>query len=223
MAAFPLKAGAISRFARPKSKTPGRRGEIDIITCTHRLLSADIRFKDLGLLVVEEQRFGVRHKEHQQLRECRCADPRPSRARCTWPWPSVPSVIDTPPDRVPIKTYAQPRSTTSWCARRCSARSSTVAARCTLHNRVQSIYYVADKLKQLVPEAEVGGHSSSANTSSMRRALDFFSGKDDVLVCTTIIESGLDVPNANTIVIDDATTYGLPSSTRFRRVGRRSL
>src|SRR4029450_9729887 len=91
-----------------------------------------------------------------------------------------------------------------------------------LHNRVQSIYYVADKLKQLVPEAEIGiGHGQLGEHQLERVMLDFFSGKDDVLVCTTIIESGLDVPNANTIIIDDATNYGLAQLYQLRgRVGR---
>src|SRR5204863_243295 len=90
-------------------------------------------------------------------------------------------------------------------------------------NRVQSIYHVADKLRQLVPEAEIGvGHGQLEEHQLERVLLDFFSGKDDVLVCTTIIESGLDVPYANTIIIDDATNYGLAQLYQLRgRVGRR--
>ena len=233
MAAFPLKVDMISRFrsAKEQDEIIARlaRGEIDIIIGTHRLLSADIRFKDLGLLVVdEEQRFGVRHKERiKQLRAnvdvlTMTATPIPRTLHMAMAGIRDLSVIDTPPeDRVPIKTYVLPYD--DQLVREALLREIDRGGQVYfLHNRVQSIYYVADKLKQLVPEAEVGvGHGQLGEHQLERVMLDFFSGKDDVLVCTTIIESGLDVPNANTIVIDDATTYGLAQLYQIRgRVGR---
>lgn len=233
MAAFPVKVDVISRFRSPKEQAAMTvqlaRGEIDIIIGTHRLLSNDIHFKDLGLLVIdEEQRFGVRHKERiKQMRAnvdvlTMTATPIPRTLHMALAGIRDLSVIDTPPeDRVPIKTYVLPYD--QQLVREAALRELDRGGQIYyLHNRVQSIYYVADKLKQLVPEAEVGvGHGQLGEHQLERVMLDFFSGKDDVLVCTTIIESGLDVPNANTIIIDDATTYGLAQLYQIRgRVGR---
>jgi transcription-repair coupling factor (superfamily II helicase) len=233
MAAFPVTIDLISRFRSPKEQDAIlhklARGEIDIIIGTHRLLSKDIHFKDLGLLVVdEEQRFGVRHKERiKQMRAnvdvlTLTATPIPRTLHMALAGIRDLSVIDTPPeDRVPIKTYVLPYE--EQLVRESILREMDRGGQVYfVHNRVQSIYHVADKLRQLVPEAEIGvGHGQLEEHQLERVMLDFFSGKDDVLVCTTIIESGLDVPNANTIIIDDATTYGLAQLYQLRgRVGR---
>jgi transcription-repair coupling factor (superfamily II helicase) len=233
MAAFPVKVEMISRFrsAKEQQDIVHRlwRGEIDIIIGTHRLLSKDITFKDLGLLIIdEEQRFGVRHKERiKQLRAnvdvlTLTATPIPRTLHMALAGIRDLSVIDTPPeDRVPIKTYVLPydETTIREAVLRELDRGGQVYF---VHNRVQSIYYVANKLKQLVPEAELAvGHGQLEERELERVMLDFFSAKDDVLVCTTIIESGLDVPNANTLIIDDATNYGLAQLYQLRgRVGR---
>jgi transcription-repair coupling factor (superfamily II helicase) len=233
MAAFPVKVELISRFRSAKEQSDIlqrlARGEVDILVGTHRLLSKDIVFKDLGLLVVdEEQRFGVRHKERiKQLRAnvdvlTLTATPIPRTLHMALAGIRDLSVIDTPPeDRVPIKTYVLPydENLVREAITREIERDGQVYF---VHNRVQSIYYVADKLRQLLPDAEIGvGHGQLEEHQLERVMLDFFSGKDDVLVSTTIIESGLDVPNANTIIIDDAVNYGLAQLYQLRgRVGR---
>jgi transcription-repair coupling factor (superfamily II helicase) len=233
IAAFPVKIDMISRFRSAKEQEAIIQklaiGEIDVIIGTHRLLSKDIHFKDLGLLVVdEEQRFGVRHKERiKQMRAnvdvlTLTATPIPRTLHMALAGIRDLSVIDTPPeDRVPIKTYVLPYE--DQLVRESILREMDRGGQVYfVHNRVQSIYHVADKLRQLVPEAEIGvGHGQLAEHQLERVMLNFFSGKNDVLVCTTIIESGLDVPNANTIIIDDATNYGLAQLYQLRgRVGR---
>ncbi len=233
MAAFPIKVEMISRFrsAREQSAILQRlaRGEIDIIVGTHRLLSKDIGFKDLGLLIVdEEQRFGVRHKERiKQLRAnidvlTLTATPIPRTLHMALAGIRDMSVIDTPPqDRVPTRTYVVPYD--DRLVREAVLRELDRGGQVFfVHNRVQSIYYVAHKLKQLVPEASVGvGHGQMDEQALEKVMLDFFNGTADVLVCTTIIENGLDVPNANTMIIDDATRYGLAQLYQLRgRVGR---
>jgi transcription-repair coupling factor (superfamily II helicase) len=233
MAAFPVTIEMISRFRSAKEQAEIIRrlatGEVDIIVGTHRLLSQDIRLKDLGLLVVdEEQRFGVRHKERiKQLRAnvdvlTLTATPIPRTLHMALAGIRDLSVIDTPPeDRLPIKTYVLPYedNLVREAILRELERDGQVYF---VHNRVHSIYYTADRVRQLVPEAEVGvGHGQLDEGQLEKVMLDFFAGKDDVLVCTTIIESGLDVANANTIIIDDATNYGLAQLYQLRgRVGR---
>ncbi|HEX9373671.1 MAG TPA: DEAD/DEAH box helicase, partial [Roseiflexaceae bacterium] len=194
LAAFPVTVEMISRFrsAREQDAIVERlaRGEIDIIIGTHRLLSKDIRFKDLGLLIVdEEQRFGVRHKERiKQLRAnvdvlTLTATPIPRTLHMAMAGIRDLSVIDTPPeDRVPIKTYVLPYD--EQLVREAILRELDRGGQIYyVHNRVQSIYYVADKLRQLVPEAEIGvGHGQLEEHQLERVMLAFFSGKDDVLV-----------------------------------------
>lgn len=233
MAAFPIKVEMVSRLRTSAEINDSLRrllrGEIDIIIGTHRLLSKDVIFKDLGLLVVdEEQRFGVRHKERiKQMRAnvdvlTLTATPIPRTLHMAMAGIRDMSVIDTPPqDRLPIRTYVLPYD--DRLVREAVLREIDRGGQVFyLHNRVQSIYYVADKLKKLVPEAEVMvGHGQLEERQLEKVMLDFFSGKADVLVSTTIIESGLDVPNANTIIIDNATNYGLAQLYQLRgRVGR---
>ncbi len=233
LAAFPVRVEMISRFRSAKEQSDILQrlacGEIDIIIGTHRLLSKDVIFKDLGLLVVdEEQRFGVRHKERiKQLRTnvdviTLTATPIPRTLHMALAGIRDLSVIDTPPeDRIPIKTYVLPYD--EHMIREAILRELDRGGQVYfVHNRVQSIYYIADRLRQLVPEARIAvGHGQLDERQLERVMLDFFTGKDDVLVCTTIIESGLDVPNANTIIIDDATHFGLAQLYQLRgRVGR---
>ncbi len=233
MAAFPVRVEMISRFrsAKEQSDIVQRlaRGEIDIIIGTHRLLSKDVIFKDLGLLVIdEEQRFGVRHKERiKQMRTnvdviTLTATPIPRTLHMALAGIRDLSVIDTQPeDRIPIKNDVLPYD--EHVIREAILRELDRGGQVYfVHNRVQSIYYVADRLRQVVPEARIAvGHGQLDERQLERVMLDFFTGKDDVLVCTTIIESGLDVPNANTIIIDDATNFGLAQLYQLRgRVGR---
>ncbi|WP_255604532.1 transcription-repair coupling factor [Oscillochloris sp. ZM17-4] len=233
MAAFPVVVEMLSRFRSAKEQDvilkDLARGRVDIIVGTHRLLSKDVAFKDLGLVIVdEEQRFGVRHKERlKQLRAevdvlTLTATPIPRTLHMAMAGIRDMSVIDTPPeDRVPIKTYVLPyeESLIREAILREIEREGQIYF---VHNRVQSIYHVANHLRNIVPEASVGvGHGQLAEHELERVMLDFFEGRHDVLVCTTIIESGLDVPNANTIIIDDATNFGLAQLYQLRgRVGR---
>ncbi len=233
MAAFPVTVEMLSRFRSPKEQEAIAaglaKGHVDIVIGTHRLLSKDVRFKDLGLVIVdEEQRFGVRHKERlKQLRAevdvlTLTATPIPRTLHMAMAGIRDLSVIDTPPeDRVPIKTYVLPydENLIREAILREIERDGQVYF---VHNRVHSIYHVANRLKTLVPEATIGvGHGQLDERELERVMLDFFEGRYDVLVCTTIIESGLDVPNANTIIIDDATNFGLAQLYQLRgRVGR---
>jgi transcription-repair coupling factor (superfamily II helicase) len=205
------------------------RGKIDIIIGTHRLLSNDVVFRNLGLVIIdEEQRFGVRHKERLKLLRTEVdvltltATPIPRTLHMALAGIRDLSVIDTPPeDRIPIKTYVVPADDhlIQEVIRRELEREGQVYV---VHNRVQSIYHVAERLRRLVPEARIAvGHGQLAERELEQVMMDFFEGRYDVLVCTTIIESGLDVPNANTIIIDDATNYGLAQLYQLRgRVGR---
>jgi transcription-repair coupling factor (superfamily II helicase) len=233
MASFPVTIEMLSRFrtAREQSAILQRllRGSLDIIIGTHRLLSKDVHFKDLGLLIVdEEQRFGVRHKE--RLKQIRAevdvltltATPIPRTLHMTLAGIRDMSIISTPPEeRMPIKTYVVPYddSLIRDAIRRELDRGGQVYF---VHNRVYSIYHVATHLQHLVPEAAVGvAHGQLDERQLEKTMLEFFSGEYDVLVCTTIIENGLDVPNTNTIIIDDATNYGLAQLYQLRgRVGR---
>jgi transcription-repair coupling factor (superfamily II helicase) len=233
MAAFPVRVEMLSRFRQPGEQeaivADLARGQVDIVIGTHRLLSNDVRFKDLGLVVVdEEQRFGVRHKE--RLKRLRAevdvltltATPIPRTLHMAMAGIRDLSVIDTPPeDRLPIKTYVAPynEELVREAINRELERDGQVYF---VHNRVQSIYHVANRLRNLVPEARIAvGHGQLDERELEQVMLEFFDGRYDVLVCTTIIESGLDVPNANTIIIDDATNYGLAQLYQLRgRVGR---
>ncbi|MFV9506380.1 MAG: transcription-repair coupling factor [Oscillochloridaceae bacterium umkhey_bin13] len=233
MAAFPVTVQMLSRFRSPKAQdaiiSQLAKGQVDILIGTHRLLSKDVRFRDLGLVVVdEEQRFGVRHKERlKQLRAevdvlTLTATPIPRTLHMAMAGIRDLSVIDTPPeDRVPIKTYVLPHAENlvREAILREIERDGQVYF---VHNRVQSIYHIANQLRTLIPEARIGvGHGQLGERELETVMLDFFEGRYDVLVCTTIIESGLDVPNANTIIIDDATNYGLAQLYQLRgRVGR---
>jgi len=233
LASYPLHVEMLSRFRKPAEQKSIlerlARGDVDIVIGTHRLLSRDIAFKDLGLVVVdEEQRFGVRHKEHlKQLRRevdvlTLTATPIPRTLHMSLTGVRDLSVIETPPeDRVPIRTYVVPYS--DKIVRDAILRELERGGQVYfVHNRVQSIYRVARDLQKLIPEARfVVGHGQMAEGALEKVMVDFVSGQYDVLVCTTIIESGLDIPNVNTILIDNAVFLGLAQLYQLRgRVGR---
>jgi transcription-repair coupling factor (superfamily II helicase) len=207
-------------------------GGVDILIGTHRLLSKDIKFKDLGLLIIdEEQRFGVGHKEKlKKLKETvdtltLSATPIPRTLYLSLSGARDMSVITTPPvDRSPIRTYVLPwnEAVISEAIRRELDRGGQVYF---LHNFVESIEGMAAKIKRLVPPARVTvGHGQMSAEALEKVMISFLDRKDDVLVCTSIIESGLDISNVNTILIDQADRFGLSQLYQIRgRVGRSAV
>jgi transcription-repair coupling factor (superfamily II helicase) len=232
-AAFPVAIDMVSRF---RSKAEQKQaladlaaGRIDIIVGTHRLLSKDVQFKDLGLLVVdEEQRFGVAHKERlKQLRRkvdvlTMTATPIPRTLNMSLVGIRDMSIIETPPkDRLSIQTNVVrfDQQVIGRAIRNEIARGGQVYF---VHNRVESIYSIGNLIARLVPEARlVIGHGQMAEEALERAMVDFIARKYDVLLATTIVENGLDIPNVNTIVINRADKYGLSQLYQLRgRVGR---
>jgi transcription-repair coupling factor (superfamily II helicase) len=230
---FALEVGVLNRFrsAKEQKETLQRlaEGRIDIIIGTHRLLSKDVVFKDLGLLVVdEEQRFGVTHKERiKQLKQTvdvltLTATPIPRTLHMAMTGIRDLSVIETPPEeRYPVQTYVVEHSLPliREAIRRELGRGGQVYY---LHNRIEDIDRVSEMIRQLVPEARVAvAHGRMTELALERVMYDFMEGNFDVLVCTTIIESGLDIANANTVIIDQADRLGLAQLYQIRgRVGR---
>lgn len=232
-APYPLKLGLLSRFrtAREQREIVARlaKGECDVVIGTHRMLQKDIAFKDLGLIVIdEEQRFGVSHKEKlKQLRVLvdvltMSATPIPRTLHMALTGARDMSLINTPPtNRAPIKTfvgeYKLPLVRTAILHE--MERGGQIYF---VHNRVESIEQIAFDLKQLVPEARIIiGHGQMAEHDLENVMLDFMEQQYDILVCTTIIESGLDIPSVNTIIINDADKLGLAQLYQLRgRVGR---
>ena len=234
-AAFPLSVKLLSRFVSGKEQDATiaglAAGQVDIVIGTHRLLSKDVAFKDLGLVVVdEEQRFGVAAKERlKQLRSAvdvltLSATPIPRTLNLALAGIRDLSVIETPPeDRLPIQTRVAEAS--AGLVRDAILRELDRGGQVFyVHNRVETIEAQAEQLRRLLPDARiVVGHGQMAEGTLERVMLTFADGAADVLVCTTIIESGLDIPNANTIVIDRADTLGLAQLYQLRgRVGRSS-
>ncbi|HEX2767368.1 MAG TPA: transcription-repair coupling factor [Candidatus Limnocylindria bacterium] len=233
LAAFPVEIGMLSRFVPKKEQqriVEGvREGNIDILIGTHRILSKDIEFADLGLLVVdEEQRFGVSHKERikQMRREVDVltlsATPIPRTLHLSLVGIRDLSVIETPPEaRLPIQTRIAEDD--DGLVRDAISRELDRGGQVFyVHNRVETIEAAAERVRRLVPNARVAiGHGQMPEGMLERVMLDFSEGRFDVLVCTTIIESGLDIPNANTIIIVRADTFGLAQLYQLRgRVGR---
>ena len=230
---FPVRVETLSRFLTPAQTRKVLRGletgEVDVVVGTHRLLSADVRFKRLGLLVVdEEQRFGVRHKE--AIKSMRAdvdvltltATPVPRTLEMSLTGIRDMSLLDTPPaDRQPILTYVgeQADRPAAEAIRRELLREGQVFY---VHNRVADIEHVADRVRRLVPEARVAvAHGQMDEGTLERVVLDFADYRYDVLVCTTIIESGIDMPTVNTLVVDRADRLGLGQLHQIRgRVGR---
>jgi transcription-repair coupling factor (superfamily II helicase) len=230
---YPIRVEMVSRFRDAKEikeilkKTAA--GQVDVVIGTHRLLSDDISFKNLGLLVVdEEQRFGVSHKE--QIKKLRAnvdvltlsATPIPRTLEMSLTGIRDLSLIQTPPsDRQPILTYVgeYDERAVAEAIRRELLREGQVFF---VHNRVQDIDVVAAELRDLVPEARIAvAHGQMDEGSLEKVVLDFWEGEYDVLVCTTIIESGIDMPTVNTLVVDRADLLGLGQLHQLRgRVGR---
>ncbi|MCL4292828.1 MAG: transcription-repair coupling factor [Acidimicrobiia bacterium] len=231
---YPVRVEVLSRFLSPAEQAGVvaglASGEVDVVIGTHRLLSGDIAFKDLGLLVVdEEQRFGVGHKERiKALRErvdvlTLTATPIPRTLEMSLTGIRDLSLVRTPPeDRQPILTYVgeYDERAVSEAIRREMLREGQAFF---VHNRVQDIEHVADRVRALVPEARVAvAHGQMDEGTLERTVLDFADHAHDVLVCTTIVESGLDMPSVNTLVVDRADMLGLAQLYQLRgRVGRR--
>jgi len=233
LAAYPVNIEMLSRFrsrSEQREVIEGlRTGHVDVVIGTHRLLSKDIQFRDLGLLVVdEEQRFGVAHKERlKQLRKTvdvltLTATPIPRTLQMSLSGIRDMSLMDDPPEgRVAIKTYC--REYDDELVRDAILRELDRNGQVYfVHNRVENIEHVADHVRRLVPTARVEvAHGQMAENDLERVMYDFYRHRFDVLVCTTIIESGLDVPNANTIIINNCDKMGLAQLYQLRgRVGR---
>ena len=233
LAAFPIEVAMLSRFVARKRQdeivASAAEGGVDILIGTHRILSKDIAFADLGLLVVdEEQRFGVSHKERIKAmrREVDVltlsATPIPRTLHLSLVGIRDLSVIETPPEaRLPIQTRIAEDD--DGLVRDAIGRELDRGGQVFyVHNRVETIEAAAERVRRLVPGARVAiGHGQMAEGMLERVMLDFSDGKFDVLVCTTIIESGLDIPNTNTIIIVRADTFGLAQLYQLRgRVGR---
>ncbi|MBA3512912.1 MAG: transcription-repair coupling factor [Pyrinomonadaceae bacterium] len=232
-APFPVKVELLSRFrsAREQKEIVKRvkSGEIDVIIGTHRILSKDVRFKELGLVVVdEEQRFGVAHKEKlKQLKKrvdvlTLSATPIPRTLNMSLTGLRDMSLIETPPrDRLAIQTQVVQFSENviKSAIELELGRSGQVFF---IHNRVETIETIAGLVKRLVPQARIAiGHGQMNEKEMERVMLDFIEYKYDVLVATTIIENGIDIPRANTIIINRADAYGLSQLYQLRgRVGR---
>ena len=230
---FPMRAEFISRF---KTATEQREilhrlhnGEIDILVGTHRMLAKDVHFKSLGLLIVdEEQRFGVQHKESiKNLKNTidvltLSATPIPRTLHMSMVGIRDMSLLETPPEeRYPVQTYVLEYSDglVRDAILRELARGGQIYL---LYNRVESIERFYEQLRELVPEARIAiGHGQMREHMLEDVMMDFYEGRFDVLLCTTIIESGLDVPKANTLIVYDADYFGLSQLYQLRgRVGR---
>ena len=230
---FPVRIEVLSRFRTPKEQKEVieglKDGSVDIVIGTHRLLQKDVRFKNLGLAVVdEEQRFGVSHKERfKQLRQqvdvlTLSATPIPRTLNMALAGIRDLSTMDSAPEaRLPVKTFVSEYSedVIKEAILREMERGGQVFY---LHNRVRTIHQAAADLKKLVPHARiVVGHGQMAETELEDVMVDFANHEADVLVCTTIIESGLDMPNVNTLIVERADRFGLAQLYQLRgRVGR---
>ncbi|HST27171.1 MAG TPA: transcription-repair coupling factor [Rudaea sp.] len=230
---WPVRVEVISRFKSRKETDAAlaklRDGKIDVMIGTHRLLQADVKFKDLGLVIVdEEHRFGVRHKE--TLKKLRAevdlltltATPIPRTLNMAMAGLRDLSIIATPPEhRLAVKTFVTPydAATVREAFQRELGRGGQVYF---LHNAVDSIERTARELGDLIPDARIRiAHGQMPERELEQVMLDFYRQRFNVLVCTTIIESGIDVPSANTILIDRADRFGLAQLHQLRgRVGR---
>ncbi|WP_107728483.1 transcription-repair coupling factor [Desmospora activa] len=232
-AGFPVEIRVLSRFRSRKEQKETikgiNEGTVDIVIGTHRLLSKDVQYKDLGLLIVdEEQRFGVKHKEKvKQLKAdidvlTLTATPIPRTLHMSMMGVRDLSVIETPPEnRFPVQTYVLEYSAAlvREAIERELARNGQVYF---LYNQVHNIDQMADQIRMLVPDARIAvAHGQMVETELERVMLDFLDGEYDVLVSTTIIETGVDIPNVNTLIIYDADRMGLSQLYQLRgRVGR---
>ena len=232
-ARFPVNVEMISRFRSAKEKKQilerTEQGNVDILIGTHALLSQGLKFQDLGLLVVdEEQRFGVRHKERlKQIRAAidvlsMSATPIPRTLHMSLMGLRDMSVIETPPkDRMAIQTVVA-KFDEKLVRTAIEVELERSGQIYFVHNRVETIYEIASKIRELVPQARVAvGHGQLPEAELERTMLAFMDGEFDVLVATSIIENGLDIPRANTIIINRADRHGLSELYQLRgRVGR---
>ena len=233
MRGFPVTVDMVSRFRTPKEQAATlrrlRRGEVDIIVGTHRLISKDVEFANLGLLIIdEEQRFGVAQKEKLK-QACPGVDvltltatPIPRTLNMAMGQILDMSILEEAPGmRSPVQTYVMEydRAVIAEALRRELRRGGQAFY---LHNRVESVYTVAAKLREDLPDARIAvGHGKMDRDELEEIWEDLVRGEIDILVSTTIIETGVDVPNANTLIIDDANRYGLSQLHQLRgRVGR---
>lgn len=230
---FPFNIQVMSRFRSKKEQNETiksiKAGTVDIVIGTHRLLSQDVKFKDLGLLIVdEEQRFGVSHKEKLKRLKTNVdvltltATPIPRTLHMSMLGVRDLSVIETPPEnRFPVQTYVLEHTPTlvREAIERELAREGQVYY---LFNRVQGITQIADQISMLVPDARVSvAHGQMSEQELEKTILDFLDGEYDVLVSTSIIETGVDIPNVNTLIVHDADKMGLSQLYQLRgRVGR---
>lgn len=233
MGNFPLKIGALSRFVKPKEieKTleGAATGAIDILIGTHRIVSSDVSFKNLGLVIIdEEQRFGVKAKEHLKhiRKEVDCltlsATPIPRTLYMSLTGARDLSIISTPPeDRLPIQSVVctANEELIKNALLRELARSGQAYV---IHNRVETIFEMADKIRTMIPTARIVVGHGQMGAQDLDNVFHMFkTGKADILVATSIIENGIDIPNANTILIDRADRFGLADLYQMRgRVGR---
>ncbi|HBQ08686.1 MAG TPA: transcription-repair coupling factor, partial [Lactobacillus sp.] len=230
---FPVNTAMLSRFQTPaesKEIIEGLEdGKIDIVVGTHRLLSKDVHFKDLGLLIVdEEQRFGVKHKE--KLKQLKAnidvltltATPIPRTLHMSMVGVRDLSVMETPPqNRYPIQTYVMeqiPSVIKDACLREMKRGGQVFY----LHNRISDIDETVEKLQQLIPNARIASAHGRMSQNQLEDILYRFLNREfDILVTTTIIETGIDMPNVNTMIIEDADHYGLSQLYQLRgRIGR---
>ncbi len=233
MSEYPIRIELLSRFTPPKKAAAIieglKTGEVDLVIGTHRLISKDVSFKNLGLVVIdEEQRFGVRHKE-QFKRNFRMVDmltlsatPIPRTLYVALMGARDMSTIETAPlNRLPVQTAVCPYNE-ELIARAIERELDRGGQVFFLHNRVQSIERMRAELQRLVPRARiVVGHGQMDKRDLELVMRDFIDGKADILLATSIIESGIDIPNANTIIIDRADRFGLADLYQLRgRVGR---
>ncbi|MDP9225367.1 MAG: transcription-repair coupling factor, partial [Actinomycetota bacterium] len=230
---FPVRVEMLSRFLSPSETRTVvadlEVGKVDVVIATHRLLQADVKFADLGLVIVdEEQRFGVEHKE--KLKKLRAsvdvltltATPIPRTLEMAMSGIRNMSIVDTPPEnRHPVMTYVgdYDASVVASAVRRELLRDGQVFY---VHNRVDTIQHAARDLQELVPDARISiAHGQMDERALEQAMLDFGDSKTNVLVCTTIIESGLDIPTVNTLIVERADMLGLSQMYQLRgRVGR---
>lgn len=234
-AGFPINIAYLSRFQKPREQKDIlqrlREGQIDIIIGTSRIIQKDVTFRDLGLLIIdEEHRFGVVHKEKLK-KEYSLVDvltlsatPIPRTLSLSLQGLRPISILATPPEnRIPVTTYVGPWN--DHLVLEAVSRELTRGGQIFfVHNRVKTIYQRVETLRQMFPQATIAdAHGQMNNKELEKHMLDFYAGTIDILVCTTIIESGLDVGRANTLIVDDSHEMGLAQLYQLRgRIGRRS-
>lgn len=230
---WPIRIESVSRFKSAKQQkdllADAAAGKVDILVGTHRLLSRDVKFKDLGLIVVdEEHRFGVEHKEKLKTMRMNThvltlsATPIPRTLHMALSGLREITLMNTPPvDRLPIRTYVS-KPDDSLIQRAIDFELKRGGQVFYLHNRVQSIYECASRIRELVPEAKISvAHGQMAEGELEAAMMEFYEKRSQVLVCTSIIESGLDLPSANTLIVERADLFGLAQLYQIRgRVGR---